>query len=194
VAAKLEEMKATDLSPKSAYPAAQFKADLAAGTVDTDKLGEALSFHEDTKKLALRMVGQLKKSQMDAAAKAGSMEIDWAAWEEKIGDAEMLADMKVTYEANMKAFDDAADKKIAEQVKAFTSKMEASFGGPDGIFKAAGAIETEARANIASAIAELEVLEKQIEGVSTQTIAEILEMEPEMRKEIEEEMANHQWM
>jgi len=42
-------------------------------------------------------------------------------------------------------------------------------------------------------VADLETLEKQIDGVKTQTIAEILEMEPELRKEVEEEVANNVW-
>tara|TARA_B110001452_G_C15193258_1_gene414239 strand:- start:622 stop:726 length:105 start_codon:yes stop_codon:yes gene_type:complete len=32
-----------------------------------------------------------------------------------------------------------------------------------------------------------------MQGISEQTIAQILEQEPEMRKEIEEEIANHNW-
>ena len=42
-------------------------------------------------------------------------------------------------------------------------------------------------------IAEMELLTKQMEGISEQTIAEILEQEPEMRKEIEEELENNVW-
>ena len=41
--------------------------------------------------------------------------------------------------------------------------------------------------------AEMELLTKQMEGISEQTIAEILEQEPEMRKEIEEELENNVW-
>ena len=39
----------------------------------------------------------------------------------------------------------------------------------------------------------MELLTKQMEGISEQTIAEILEQEPEMRKEIEEELENNVW-
>lgn len=53
--------------------------------------------------------------------------------------------------------------------------------------------EAESNAGITQCIADLELLEKQMQGISEQTIAQILEQEPEMRKEIEEEIANHNW-
>ena len=53
--------------------------------------------------------------------------------------------------------------------------------------------EKAADAGLLQCIAELELLEKQVDGVSTQTIAEILEQEPELRKEVEEEVANNVW-
>ena len=51
--------------------------------------------------------------------------------------------------------------------------------------------EKAADATLMTCIAEMELLTKQMEGISEQTIAEILEQEPEMRKEIEEELENN---
>ena len=53
--------------------------------------------------------------------------------------------------------------------------------------------EKAADATLMTCIAEMELLTKQMEGISEQTIAEILEQEPEMRKEIEEELENNVW-
>jgi len=56
-----------------------------------------------------------------------------------------------------------------------------------------GKEEKAADATLMTCIAEMELLTKQMEGISEQTIAEILEQEPEMRKEIEEELENNVW-
>ena len=53
--------------------------------------------------------------------------------------------------------------------------------------------EKAADGTLMTCIAEMELLTKQMEGISEQTIAEILEQEPEMRKEIEEELENNVW-
>lgn len=46
---------------------------------------------------------------------------------------------------------------------------------------------------MANIIAEMEKLQLDVEGIKNVTIAEILEREPELRAEIEEEIKNNVW-
>lgn len=50
-----------------------------------------------------------------------------------------------------------------------------------------------AEAGMAQTIKDLEALESQMTNLKEQTIAEVLDSDPQMREEIEEEMKSHQW-
>ena len=53
--------------------------------------------------------------------------------------------------------------------------------------------EAESQAGMEQAITDITALGSQMTGLKEQTIAEVLEADPAMRAEIEEEMKNHQW-
>ena len=53
--------------------------------------------------------------------------------------------------------------------------------------------ELAAEAGMLQSVAELEKLEVDVVSVSTVTIAEILEREPELRAKIEDEIKNNVW-
>jgi len=162
------------------------KADIEAGTVDTAKLGAALSFSDDAKKLGMQCVSEINKDRMSSGAK----EVDFGMWEGKLS-AEVVAKIKGVYDTSM------ADLESGDTYKLMTAEHDTAKDTIASAFKdllsEAKKAEAESNAGITQCIADLELLEKQMQGISEQTIAQILEQEPEMRKEIEEEIANHNW-
>jgi hypothetical protein len=170
------------------YTAAAFKADLAAGKVDSGLLAETMSFSETAKKMASKL-----NNDINLAKLAGSKEvsIDWAGYEEKIITPGIVAEIKAIYEEELAvSLAGAGLDALAAESK---SQLKAIFSGPDGLYEMASKEEKAAEAGMLQCIADLELLEKQIEGVSTQTIAEILEQEPALRERVEEEIKNNVW-
>jgi len=189
VRAKIPELKAmASASGGTGYDPTTFKADLAAGTVNANLLAETMSFSEAAKKMAAKLNNDMNLAKLEAAKDAT---VDWAAWEEKISSPDLVAQIKATYESELGALQSSAgiDTMVAESKAA----LGTIFNGADGLYAMASKEEKAADAGLLQCIADLELLEKQIENVSTQTIAEVLEQEPELREKVEEEIKNNVW-
>jgi len=189
VASKIVELKEVAASTgSSGYSVADFKSDLAAGKVDASKLGETMAFSDKAKKMALKMNAEINIARM---AGEKDVSLDWGAWGEKITTPGLVDKIQAAADAELAATLAEADlDKKSESIKA---QIKAVFSGSNGLYEMASKEEKAADAGLLQCIAELELLEKQVDGVSTQTIAEILEQEPELRKEVEEEVANNVW-
>merc|ERR1711934_1047157 len=105
--------------------------------------------------------------------------------------AECKAKMKELYvSAGKEMFDGKTpESDYADEL----AELKELFEGKDGVLSEARKLEAEGNAGMEKTIIDLEALQSQITGLKEQTIAECLEADPEMRKEIEEEMKNHQW-
>jgi len=166
------------------YPIADFKKDLENGTVDSALLSKAMSFDEEAKKVAAKIVGKLNAFKNTPPAK----EIDFGAWESKLSSPTAAAEVKAVYDqwvaesANNAALEDAYNTDLANIKSGFQE-----------LYKSAAAQEKAAAAGILDSITQLELLENQVANVKEQTIAEILEAEPELRAELEEEIKNNVW-
>merc|ERR1719198_187721 len=123
---------------------------------------------------------------MNMASKAGAPAPDWAAWEAKLTTPGAVEAVKAAYEKDLA--NPELKKKLDETLETTQASLKAAFHGPDGLIPKAVTEAKAADAGLLQCIAELELLEKQIGGVSEQTIAEILEMEPELRAEVEAEL------
>jgi hypothetical protein len=173
-------------SGKEIYKPSDLSAAIDSGTVDTEKLKEALKFSSETQKIALKMVGEMVSKRN----KPPPAEPEWEKFESHISAFEpgLVASVKKVYEDWLK------DPKVWEEIKKDEEKsledMKAQFVE---LKSEALKAEKEADAVLLQTIADLELMEKQIANVSTQTIAEILEMEPELRKEVEAEIDNQNW-
>ena len=64
---------------------------------------------------------------------------------------------------------------------------------PSGLFEMASKEEKASEAGMLQCIADMEKLQVDVAGVANVTIGEILEREPELRAEIEEEIKNNVW-
>lgn len=174
-------------SDSSDYTAAAFDKDLAAGKPDLAKVQEALAFSGVAQKLLSKMVNEMN------AAKNAPPEptIDFAEWSTKIETPGLVEEIKAIYEKELVGADFEA--KAKGELESMQSALKTAFSGSDGLYEKARAEEKAADAGLLQCVADLELLEKQIGGVSEQTIAEILEMEPELRKELEAELDASNW-
>mmetsp|Transcript_92948 Transcript_92948/g.278828 ORF Transcript_92948/g.278828 Transcript_92948/m.278828 type:complete len:215 (-) Transcript_92948:372-1016(-) len=174
-------------SDASSYSVAELEKDMAAGTVDVSKLQDSLSFNVVAQKMVSKM-----NADMNAAKIAGEgPTIDFNAWSSKVETPGLVDAIKAMYEKELSAPD--FEKALAAELADTQAKLAETFGGPEGLYAKAKAEEKAADAGLLQCVADLELLEKQIDGVSEQTIADILEMEPELRKEVEEEIDNANW-
>ena len=144
-------------------------------------------------------------------------------WSEKLDDPELVAKVKAAYEDHLKdleantrpMLEEEKAEQIAEMKAKFAPLVRARPRPPSAArprraraaprhpptrarplalqYEEMSKEEKAADATLMTCIAEMELLTKQMEGISEQTIAEILEQEPEMRKEIEEELENNVW-
>ena len=184
---QLEEMKARLATEPAIYEKAKLQADLEAGSVDTELLDASFEFSDDFKKAARKLLKEIKENQTPAAAAA---EVDWAMWSEKLDDPELVAKVKAAYEDHLKDLEANTRPMLEEEKAEQIAEMKAKFAP---LYEEMSKEEKAADATLMTCIAEMELLTKQMEGISEQTIAEILEQEPEMRKEIEEELENNVW-
>ena len=184
---QLEEMKARLATEPAIYEKAKLEADLEAGSVDTELLDASFEFSDDFKKAARKLLKEIKENQTPAAAAA---EVDWAMWSEKLDDPELVAKVKAAYEDHLKDLEANTRPMLEEEKAEQIAEMKAKFAP---LYEEMSKEEKAADATLMTCIAEMELLTKQMEGISEQTIAEILEQEPEMRKEIEEELENNVW-
>jgi hypothetical protein len=184
---QLEEMKARLAAEPAIYEKAKLQADLEAGSVDTELLDASFEFSDDFKKAARKLLKEIKENQAPPAAAA---EVDWAMWSEKLDDPELVAKVKAAYEDHLKDLEANTRPMLEEEKAEQIAEMKAKFAP---LYEEMSKEEKAADATLMTCIAEMELLTKQMEGISEQTIAEILEQEPEMRKEIEEELENNVW-
>ncbi|KAL1528775.1 hypothetical protein AB1Y20_010103 [Prymnesium parvum] len=172
---------------KEIYPFEQFKSDLAAGTVDADKLSAELVHHPEVLKIMNKRIMEMNLSSKVAAPEPP----DFDAWKEKISTPGAVDLIKAMYEEEVNNPDN--EKILQEKIKEVDEKIHEAFHGPDGLHAQAAKEVKAADASILQTIEELEAMAKQTKSIRTQTIAEILENEPQLRKEIEEELDNHNW-
>jgi len=188
----IEGMKAkmaTGSNPDDYTPSTLASA-LEAGTVDLSKLSATFGdFNPEAKKMLLKAA----KESNDMAAKIGApeAELDWASWEEKLTDVSAIAKVKAIC-------DEAAVAVEAELEKDTTAadamkQIDAAYKGAGGFIEQASGEEKAAEAGMLQSVADLEALTVEIDGVSQITVGEILEREPELRAEIEEEIKNNVW-
>merc|ERR1719409_2060916 len=124
-----------------------------------------------------------------AQSKAASQkaDIDWDMWESKIISPgvvdfckkELSAMPAAELPAEIQAKFDAINAKCNQQMAELKKNMKTD--------------EAAKMAQLDKMIADAEMLKKQIEGIRELTVAEVLESNPEMRKEIEDEIKNHVW-
>jgi len=188
VRADLEGMKTKiDEKTVTGYTPEAFSAALSAGTVDASLLSSTMDFSDDARKMA-------SKLNMQASAWAKEMETgqvaDFSAYEGKI-DADIMAEIKGIFEKELAAAQ--SDTSGAAEIDAVQKEWSAAFDGPDGLLSMAGKEEKAAEAGLLQCIADMEKLEVDVQGVADVTIGEILDREPELRAEIEEEIKNNVW-
>jgi hypothetical protein len=171
------------------YTPESFDAALKASKVDMSMLSASLSELPDpAKKLAVKLA--MDSAKMTKAIEAGVTMPDWAAAEAKIG-PEIVAEIKALCEAEI-----ASAQKDMEASTAFAEvekEMKAAFEGPGGLFELASKEEKAAEAGMAQCLEAMKKVEVDAGTVATVTVAEILEREPELRAEIEEELKNNVW-
>lgn len=189
----ISQMKADiDKPAPLAYTPDQARADADAGKLDVGKIGELFNFMpDDTKKEAMKMASEINRMKREARDMA-PVDFDWAALEASTGDSDYVAVMKSTFEAEMKIFQDSAAVTL-DSKPAIEKQIGDSFRKSGGLFASAAAIETQAEADQAKLVQQLEDLESQMTTVEDVTIAELLERDPEMRAEVEAEIAAHNW-
>jgi hypothetical protein len=188
VKANLEFMKAKIAEkPDSGYTAEALTAALASNTVDQALLAKTLDFSDEARKMASKL--NIQASLMQKEMAKGTV-ADWAQFDGKV-DAEIVAEVKGMFEAAVKEAE--SDTSGVENIKAVMKDFDAAMNGPGGLIEQATKEEIAAKAGMVQCIADMEKLLVDIEGVSDVTIGEILDREPEMRAEIEEEIKNNVW-
>jgi hypothetical protein len=173
------------------YTPEAFSAALAAGTVDTSLLSSTMDFSDEARKMVMKL-------NMEAASMtkemATPMVADYAA-EPKIAasglDPSIIAKVQAIYSSELEAALKAADG--SSEIASLEKEISAMFSGPDGLFELAAKEEKASEAGMLQCIADMEKLEVDVQGVANVTIGEILDREPELRAEIEEEIKNNVW-
>jgi len=172
----------------SGYDETKFAADLEAGTVDTGLLTDTMDFSEEYKRHALKLYQGISLSKIELAKPA--KEIDWAYYSSTL-DPDLVAEVKKISEKEKEAV--LKDPSHFVELDANEKTYDAGVNGAGGLMEVAKGREVAAQAGLVSIISDLEVLETDIANLKTMTIAEILENEPELRKELEAEIAEHNW-
>jgi len=192
VATDIEDMKAKIASSagEGMYTPSAFEADLNAGKVDYGKLSMTLG---DFSPEARKTMSKLSKETADMLTKmsAPEEELDWSSWEAKLADPSAIAKVKAICDEAASTLETelAKDTSFADLEK----EISEGFKGAGGLFELASKEEKAAEAGMLQCVADMEKLTVDIDGVSQVTIADILEREPELRAEIEEEIKNNVW-
>jgi len=192
IRADIADMKAKiageGVKKAAGYSAAEFEAAMNAGSADPSMVNAALEgFPDEARKMVLKNVAASAKIMKDLEVDTS---VDWAAWEAKLG-AELVAEVKAITEKSVAAAQ--ADTGDDAMVAGLTAEVNDAFKGPNGLFELASKEEKAAAAGMEAILTEMEQMESYVEGVSDLTIADILEREPELRAEIEEELKNDVW-
>ena len=115
--------------------------------------------------------------------------IDWEHFEDAINDP-VVAEMKAIYETTMKEAETGPIADFEKDQQKMVATTKAAF---EEMFAECRKAEAASQAGMEQAIQDITALGSQMTGLKEQTIAEVLEADPAMRAEIEEEMKNHQW-
>lgn len=216
-----EMLKDATTDPTSCpYDMAKIKADLDAGTMDQTKLKDFLTsmdgkwkkdlvqfFGEDPAnypealkeldadndpliKICMHMNQQIIINKQETPV---VKEIDWDAWEAKITSPGLVSQMKKMYldhsEPILQSFKESGEKRELDSV----AEIKRMYNGSDGIHEAAKIELKKINDDLLESVSKLDDLEKQIEGVDTLTVAEFLEYNPKLRKDIEDQISSHNW-
>jgi len=183
IVADLEYAKSLTTATKEIYSEADLEKDIAAKTVDISRLQEACSFYSPA------IMKLLSKSVQEMTAPMPEVKtIDWAAWKEKLEGDSVVDEIKAIVE------DPSAETKFAAMMEEAKAADMAEFTADMATLHEVADKEAKAdAAELLQCIADLEIMQKQVDQIDSQTIAEILEMEPELRKEIEAELDSHNW-
>ena len=116
--------------------------------------------------------------------------VDFSSFESKL-DADVVAQVKAIYEKELGTAMTALE--ASDDVAKLDKEIMGAFTGSDGLLELASKEEKAAEAGLVQCIADMEKLELDVVGVADVTIGEILDREPELRAEIEEEIKNNVW-
>lgn len=185
----ISQIKAEISSPAElVYTPAQAAADAEAGKLDINKISELFKdFPAESKKEAMKMASAINESQRQLANK---LPVDFNFAEIEATEGKEFHDaFKAVHDAEV----DRANT-YQEELKAERPKIEAQISAAfqEMRVKAAEA-EKNANAEKLSLITQLEELSLQMQSAEDITIAELLENDPEMRKEVEAEISANNW-
>jgi hypothetical protein len=169
------------------YSPDAFKAALAAGTVDTGLLSQTMDFSDDARKMVMKL--NMSAASM-AKEMATPMVADFSAMEAKL-DSSIVAEVAAIYSSELEAAMKVNDS--STEIAAMEKEISAMFTGSGGLLELASKEEKASEAGMLQCIADMEKLEVDVQDVSNVTIGEILDREPELRAEIEEEIKNNVW-
>lgn len=186
VAAELASMKAKVAEPVAVgYTPDAFSKALEAGTVDTSLLSSTMDFSDEARKLAMKLNTEMSsmKNEMDK-----STETDFTSWEGKL-DSSVIAEVTAIYKSALEGVGDTSNPEI----DALEKEVTAMFSGSGGLLELAAKEEKASEAGMLQCIADMEKIAVDVAGVSSVTIGEILDREPELRAQIEEDIKNNVW-
>lgn len=189
IQAEIAACKASMSAPPEPYPSADFIKDLKAGSVKMELLKDVF---EGDPKLGDFFIGKIKETQKLAAdakaARAKVGDIDWAEWKEKISMPDVVDQLKIQFE-DTTAKDAMYDKLQASWQESITKMAPAMAVAEEQVKEAL----KESNALLLEQIVELEQLEHKIQNIANLTIPDLLDEKPELKKELEEEIDNHNW-
>lgn len=188
VAATIVEAKEYIAAPVvPLYPKAKFEADMKAGTVDMALLGSMFEWDPEIRKNVMSKAAAHVKLVKEAAKPPPEM--DWDKYS-SLSSQDAVAALKTAYTASVPKYMESVDKQIDAMKAESMSKVQAIETALAADSKAAEKAKDEGLLDL---VAKLELLHNQLGNVKSLTIAEILEQEPELRAEIEEEIKNNVW-
>ena len=182
--------------PGETYTPEAFESAFKAGTVDVSLLSTTLNdFDATAKKLAIKCVTDATSMLKEKASEEAIMaDYNWDQWVAKGLDPALVAEVKAILAEGVEEEKALLPDLLKENgLDTLEKEIGEAFKGPDGYLELASKEELAAKAGMEKVIADLEKLEVDAVGLREVTIAEILEREPELRAEIEEDIANNKW-
>jgi len=178
-----------ELKTQVGYTPEAFSAALAAGTVDASLLSQTMDFSDEARKMVMKLNMECASMAKDMATETS---IDLASDPKLAGvDPAIVAKVQSILGSELEAAMKENDS--STEIGNLQKEISALFSGSDGLFELASKEEKAAEAGMLQCIADMEKLEVDVQGVSNVTIGEILDREPELRAEIEEEIKNNVW-
>lgn len=189
IKADLETMKSQlDAKVTPGYTPEAYSAAVQAGTVDASLLSATMDFSDDARKTVMKLNMETNKMNQEIAKAVDGP--DFASWEGKLS-SEVVAQVKGVFETELAAAQ--GELESSTEVDDLKKEISAAFEGSGGLFELASKEEKAAEAGLLQCIADMEKLELDAQGVASVTIAEILEREPELRAQVEDEIKNNVW-